>query len=78
MVLFFLNSSSLSEIEDLDIIIGQIAPLIFFEDDKLGALGHKIYLLVINDCRDFKTADYIRQMTVTFENNLVNKDQFVW
>lgn len=32
MVFFFLNSSSIEEIEDLDIIIGQISPLIFLGD----------------------------------------------
>lgn len=33
MVLYFLNSTPLENINDLDIIIGQICPLIFLGDD---------------------------------------------
>lgn len=78
MVIFFLNSTPLEEINDLDIIIGQICPLIFFKDDELSALGHKIYLLVITDCKSYKTAEYIKQMTVSFENKLTSDDQHIW
>ncbi len=78
MVYFFLTSTPLSEIEDLDIIIGQICPIIFLNDDELGVLGHKIYLLVITDSKSHKTAEYIKQMTVSFENKLERDDQHIW
>lgn len=78
MVFFFLNSTPLSEIEDLDIIIGQICPLIFLNDEDLGILGHKIYLLVITDSKSYKTAEYIKQMTVSFENKIAGDDQHIW
>jgi hypothetical protein len=62
----------------LDIIIGQISPLVFLGDKKLSALGHKIYLLVISDCKSFRTSEYIRQMVVSFENKITTKDQIIW
>lgn len=78
MILFFLNSTPLSEIDDLEIIVGQISPLIFIGDDDLSALGHKIYLLVISDHKSFKTSEYIRQMRVSFENNMTKEGQNIW
>jgi len=66
MLLFFLNSTPLMEIEDLDMIIGQISPLVFFEDAELRGLGHRIFLLLIADHKSPKTSEYIRQMVVSF------------
>lgn len=66
MLLFFLNSTPLIEIEDLDTIIGQISPLIFFNDSQLRGLGHRIFLLLIADHKSPKTSEYIRQMIVSF------------
>jgi hypothetical protein len=78
MIMFFLNSTPLSEIDDLEMIVGQISPLIFIGDDEIAALGHKIYLLVITDPKSFKTSEYIRQMRVSFENNLTKEGQNIW
>ena len=78
MITFFLNSTPLSEIDDLQIIVGQISPLIFIGDDDIAALGHKIYLLVITDPKSFKTSEYIRQLRVSFENNLTRDGQNIW
>ena len=78
MILFFLNSTPLSEIDDLEMIVGQMSPLIFIGDEELALLGHKIYLLVITDPKSFKTSEYIRQMRVSFENNLTKEGQNIW
>jgi hypothetical protein len=78
MVIFFLNSTPIDEIDDLDIIIGQMSPLIFFKDETISTLGHKIYLLVISDHKSVKTSEYIRQMKTSFENNISNDSQNVW
>ena len=49
MVMFFLNSAPLTEISDLDIIVGRMSPLIFIKDENLASIAHKIYMLVITD-----------------------------
>jgi len=35
MLVFFLNSTPLSEIDDLESIIGQMSPVVFFDNEKL-------------------------------------------
>jgi hypothetical protein len=78
MLLFFLNSTQISEIDDLESIIGQLSPLIFLENPTLRALGHKIFLLLISDNKSQKTSFYIRQMVVSLENNLTSESQVIW
>lgn len=72
MMLFFLNSTQVSEMEELESVIGQLAPLVFFQDAGLRSLGHKIFLLLISDGRSQRTAPFIRQMVVSLENNLTS------
>ena len=77
MVMFFLNSAPLTEISDLDIIVGRMSPLIFIKDENLASIAHKIYMLVITDNKSEQTSDYIRQIRVSFENN-VKKGEIIW
>jgi hypothetical protein len=51
--------------EELESTIGQLSPLVFFEDELLKSLGHKIFLLLISDNKSAKTTYYIRQMVVS-------------
>lgn len=78
MLLFFLNSSQISEMEDIESIIGQLSPLVFFDDSGLKSLGHKIYLLLLSDNKNQNTPSYIRQMVVSLENNLTKEGQIIW
>ena len=78
MLLFFLNSTQISEIEELESIIGQLSPLIFFQNPTLRSLGHKIFLLLISDNKSQKTSFYIRQMVVSLENNITSQSQIIW
>ena len=78
MVVFFLNATPLSDIDDLEIILGKVAPLVFFEDSDFSTLGHKIYMLVIVDNKNEKTSEYIRQMRNSFDNHLTKESQYIW
>jgi hypothetical protein len=78
MLLFFLNSTPLSEIEDLDTLIGQLSPLVFLADPELQRIGHRIYLLLVADHRNQRTAEYLRQMVVSFENKAAEGKKTVW
>ena len=68
--MFFLNSTPLQDIQDLDIIVGRMSPLIFMGEPGLSAVGHRIYLLVITDNKSFQTSEYVRQIRVSFENKV--------
>ena len=78
MLVFFLNSTPLADIDDLEIIIGQISPLIFLQNETLSTLGHKIFMLVISDPKNLKTYEYIRQIRVSFENNSSKDSLLIW
>ena len=54
-----------------------MSPLVFIGDRALSAVGHKIYMLVITDNKSDKTSEYIRQIRVSFENN-VKKGEYIW
>lgn len=69
MVLFFLNSISLSEIESLESLIGEVAPFIFKGTEKVTDYGHKIFLILISDPKGSQTGLYYKQLIVTLENN---------
>lgn len=56
MVMFFLNSTPIASIDDLDIILGRMSPLIFIGDSTLSGFGHKINMLVISDNKNEKTS----------------------
>ena len=55
-----------------------MAPIIFFDDEKLKELGHKIYLLLISDNRNNRTPFYMKQMIVSFQNNIVKENHIIW
>lgn len=78
MLLFFMNSINISEMNDLDTLIGQLSPIIFFEDEELQGYGHKIYLILLSDNKNQRTVDYIKQIVVSLENQITPNNQVIW
>lgn len=69
MLVFFLNSISLSEIDSLDQLIGEITPYIFKGTGKIKHHAHRIFMILISDNKSRQTGLYYRQMIVSLENN---------
>lgn len=65
MLVFFLNSIDLEEIDSLDELIGEIAPHIFDEAINIRSNAHKIFMLLISNHKDQKTGSYYKQMIVS-------------
>lgn len=81
MLVFFLNSIELAEIESLDELIGEISPHIFDGTDQIKANSHRIFMLLISDTKAAKTGSYYKQMIVSLENQnseAENKDFVIW
>ena len=65
MLVFFLNSIELAEIESLDELIGEISPHIFDGTDQIKANSHRIFMLLISDTKAAKTGSYYKQRIVS-------------
>lgn len=81
MLVFFLNSIDLEEIDSLDELIGEIAPHIFDEATNIRSNAHKIFMLLISNHKDQKTGSYYKQMIVSLENQgseLGHKNFVIW
>ena len=76
MVLFFLNSISLEEVESLEELIGEVAPFVFKGNDNIKSNAHKIFLILISDPKASQTSLYYRQLVTALENN--KKNQYIW
>lgn len=72
MILFFLNSISLGEIESLEQLIGVVSPFIFKGTKLISENAHKIFLILISDPKGPQTGLYYRQLIVSLENNKGN------
>lgn len=69
MLAFFMNSTLISEQDNFETLIGELAHLVFITDPSILALVHKIYLILLADVKERKTALYYRQLVVSLENN---------
>jgi len=79
VVFFFLSSIEIGEIEELEILLGEITPLLFTKEHLISESVHKIFEILISDPKQPKTALYIKQMIVSMENNAGSRNiTIIW
>lgn len=52
IVFFFLNSSELAELEELEILLGEITPLLFVKLLQINESVHKIFEILISNPKE--------------------------
>lgn len=75
MVFYFLGSTPLEEIEDLENLIADITGLLK-RGSNISQVIHKIFLILVSDDASDRTVTYYKQLIVSMENNL--SDMVIW
>ena len=68
MMVFFLQSIDLKEIDSLEELIGEISSYIFAPVEAVKRNSHKLFMILISDNKNTQTGVYYRQMMVSLEN----------
>jgi len=63
----------------LEILLGEITPLLFVKSLQINESVHKIFEILISNPKEEKTKLYIKQMIVSIENNALERGvSIIW